>query len=72
MVLLDNTVGLRSPALYTPKRFHQAHGHLWRCATERGSREAWAKRRHHLDLFSRNQQKIHRRFIAVCFHMELG
>jgi hypothetical protein len=36
MVLLDNTVGLRSPALYTPKRSYQAHGHLWRCATKGG------------------------------------
>ena len=36
MVLLDNTGGLRSPVHYTPKRSHQAHGHLWRCATERG------------------------------------
>jgi hypothetical protein len=38
MVLLDNTVGLRSPDHYTPKRSYQAHGHLWRCATERGFR----------------------------------
>jgi hypothetical protein len=61
MVLLDKTVGLRSPALYTPKRSYQAHGHLWRCATERGSREVWVKRRHHLDLFSRNWEE---KFIA--------
>jgi hypothetical protein len=56
MVLLDNTVGLRSHALYTPKRSYQAHGHLWRCATKGAPEEAWAKRRHRLDLFSRDQQ----------------
>jgi hypothetical protein len=44
MVLMDNKVGLRSPILYTPKRSYQAHGHLGRCATERGSRESLGKK----------------------------
>jgi hypothetical protein len=44
MVLLDNTVGLRSPTLYTPKRSYQAHGHLLRCETERGSRGSSGKK----------------------------
>jgi hypothetical protein len=44
MVLLDNTVELRSPALYTPKRSYQAHDHLWRCATKGGSRGSLGKK----------------------------
>ena len=61
MVLLDNTVGLKSPTLYTPKRSYQAHGHLLRCETGRASGEVRVKRRHHLDLFFRNWEE---KFIA--------
>ena len=44
MVLLNNAVGLRSSVLYTPKRSYQAHGHLWRCETERGLRGSLGKK----------------------------
>jgi hypothetical protein len=68
MVLLDNTVGLRSPILYTPKRSYQAHGHLWWCATERGLPGKFGQKGGTILIFSpeigkKNSSPIHRRLL---------
>ena len=67
MALLDNTVGLRSPVHPTPKRCYQAHGHLWRCATERGLPVKFGQKGGTILIFfpklAKNSSPIHRRLL---------